>query len=549
MLTKIKRLIKLLINYHPIDMPNWKKLLKKKHLFSFKKQTDKNILIATMSGGIRTATSLESMLAVALSLKGAKVTFLLCDNYLPLCIMKTMRENISLENNKKKNEELCQSCLDIGKSTFKKTGLDIIYSSKFISKEDKIRIKDIVSETSINEIMKYNIDNIDIGEQIHASLCRYYAVENYSKEPDLKKVTKDYFLSALLSHKSFSNITDLYNFDLILSNHGFYIPQGVVAKLALIKNIDLVTWTPGARKNTFIFSHNKTYNKDIVEESVNGWKNIDITTIEKTIDRYLNSKVTGEEDYAYHKKNTDFLEDLDFKKFLKHKNIDTSKKLIGMTTNVIWDAQLHYDNTIFRNMMGWVLETISYFIKRNDLNLIIRIHPTEINADRPARERVKNEILKVFPNLPSNILIIDSSNIISTYKILDTCNAILTYGTKMDIEYSARGFPIIAAGEALTKNKNLVFEPKNVDEYYSLLNKLPFLKKLDEKTKMNAKKFAYYYFFKRSIKINTIFEQKHKFPPFNIDDNFLNILSTGKDQNFDMICDAIINKKVFVAKN
>lgn len=544
MLSKIKYFIKLLINYHPKGMPNWTRLLKKKNLFFFKKETNKNILIATMSGGHRVATSLESLLGVALSLKGAKVTFLLCDNYLPLCIMKTLRDDISLVDNTKKNEEICQSCFNTGKTTIQKTKLDIIYSSKFLSSEEMIKIQDIVSETSIDQIMKYKIEGIDIGEQIHASLCRYYAVENYSAEPDLEKITKNYFLSALISYKSFLNIINSKNFDVILSNHGFYIPQGIVAKLAEKKKINFITWTSGARKNTFIFSHNKTYNKDIVDEDVNEWKNIDFKKIEKKIDDYLDSKITGSEDYVYQKKSID----LDAKKYLQSKNIDNSKITIGMTTNVIWDAQLHYDNTIFKNMMDWVLKTISYFVNRSDLNLIIRVHPTEVKADRPARERVKNEILKVFPNLPDNILIIDSSEIISTYKILDRCNAILTYGTKMDIEYSARGFPVITAGEALTKNKNLVFEPKNIEEYYLLLDKLPFTNKIEKKTQINAKKFAYHYFFRRSIKIGTIKEKKYMFPPFDIDNNFLDILSNSKDENLDIICNAIINKKNFTTE-
>ena len=520
------------------------KLLKKKHLFFFKKETSKNILIATLSGGHRLATSLESLLGVALSLKGAKVTFLLCDNYLPSCIMKTLRENVSLADNNKLNEELCQSCFNTGKTTIQKTKLDIIYLSKFLSSEEIIKIKDTVSKTSIDQIMKFKIEGIDVGEQIHASLCRYYAMENYSAETDLKKITKDYFFSALLSYKSFLNIINLNKFDIILSNHGFYIPQGIVAKIAENKKIDFVTWTSGARKNTFIFSHNKTYNKDIVNENVNEWKNTNLDKIETKIDDYLNSKVIGSEDYVYQKNNID----LDAKKYLQSKNIDHSKLMIGMTTNVIWDAQLHYDNTIFKNMMDWVFKTVSYFINRSDLNLIIRVHPTEVKADRPAREKVKNEILKVFPNLPKNIIIIDSSEIISTYKILDECNAILTYGTKMDIEYSARGFPVIAAGEALTKNKNLVFEPKDIEEYYLLLDKLPFTNKLDKKTHINAKKFAHHYFFRRSIKIGTLLEKKYTFPPFDIDANFLDILSNGKDQNLDVICRAILNKKKFIAE-
>ena len=77
-----------------------------------------------------------------------------------------------------------------------------------------------------------------------------------------------------------------------------------------------------------------------------------------------------------------------YKSNFQNKKIDLSKPLIGLTTNVIWDAQLHYDSTIFKNMMEWVLKTISYFINRSDLNLIIRVHPTEVKADRPAREKV-----------------------------------------------------------------------------------------------------------------------------------------------------------------
>ena len=87
--------------------------------------------------------------------------------------MKTLRENVSLADNNKINEELCQSCFNTGKTTFQKTKLDIIYLSKFLSSEEIIKIKDTGSGTSIDQIMKFKIEGIDVGEQIHASLCRY----------------------------------------------------------------------------------------------------------------------------------------------------------------------------------------------------------------------------------------------------------------------------------------------------------------------------------------------------------------------------------------
>ena len=39
---------------------------------------------------------------------------------------------------------------------------------------------------------------------------------------------------------------------------------------------------------------------------------------------------------------------MNIKNYFKKNNIDTSKVLIGLTTNVIWDAQLHYDDTILK---------------------------------------------------------------------------------------------------------------------------------------------------------------------------------------------------------
>jgi hypothetical protein len=44
-------------------------------------------------------------------------------------------------------------------------------------------------------------------------------------------------------------------------------------------------------------------------------------------------------------------------------------------------------------MIDWILKTINYFISRKDLNLIIRIHPTEVNSDRPAKQKV-NELFR-----------------------------------------------------------------------------------------------------------------------------------------------------------
>jgi len=533
---KIKTMLPL-----PNDMPNWKKLLKNRNNFFFKKLKKKKILIATSSGGHKVATSFESLLGISLSLKGSIVEFLLCNKILTGCIMTTDKNTKEKELLEEKQTDICHSCFDIGKKTFEKTGLKIHYLGDFISQKDLVLIDQTVRNTSINDIKNYNIEGANIGEQTIANVLRYYAIGDLLLEKNSELVIKKYFKSALVTEKAIRRLFEQEKYDVIVLNHGIYVPQGIITEIAKSKKINYVTWTTGARKNTFIFSHNDIYNKDIVREDNSNWADICIKKIEKKINEYLQSKILGTEDWQYQNNKIS----LKANEYLASKKIDLSKPTIGLATNVIWDAQLHYDDTIFYNMIDWILKTINYFISRKDLNLIIRIHPTEVNSDRPAKQKVKDEILKYYSVLPDNILIIDSNDSISTYSILDFCNTILIYGTKLGVEFAARGVPIIVAGEAVIRNKGFAIEPKSQEEYFQALNSLPLKNKMNEKQNENAKKFAYHYYFRRMLEINSIENIPFNFPPFKIKSNFLDILSKENDKNLDLILKSIINRDKF----
>jgi hypothetical protein len=533
---KIKSILPL-----PNDMPNWKKLLKNKSNFFFKKLKKKKILIATSSGGHKVATSFESLLGISLSLKGSIVEFLLCNKILTGCIMTTDENTKEKELLKEKQTGICHACFDIGKKTFEKTGLKIHYLGDFISQKDLVLIDQTVRNTSINDIKNYNIAGANIGEQTIANVLRYYAIGDLSLEKNSELVIKKYFKSALVTEKAIRRLFEQEKYDVIVLNHGIYVPQGIITEIAKSKKINYVTWTTGARKNTFIFSHNDIYNKDIVGEDNSNWADIRVKKIEKEIDEYLQSKILGTEDWQYQNNKIS----LKANQYLASKKIDLSKPTIGLATNVIWDAQLHYDDTIFYNMVDWILKTINYFISRKDLNLIIRIHPTEVNSDRPAKQKVKDEILKYYSVLPDNILIIDSNDPISTYAVLDFCNTILIYGTKLGVEFAARGVPVVIAGEAVIRNKGFSIEPSSEKEYFEVLKSLPLKNKMNQVQTENAKKFAYHYYFRRMLEIDSIENIPFNFPPFKIKSNFIDILSRESDKNLELICNSIISGDKF----
>ena len=64
------------------SLPNWKKILDGKVL---NKKNNKKILVATLSGGHKVASTIDSLVGVGLSLKGANVSYLLCDQFLNNC--------------------------------------------------------------------------------------------------------------------------------------------------------------------------------------------------------------------------------------------------------------------------------------------------------------------------------------------------------------------------------------------------------------------------------------------------------------------------------
>ena len=51
------------------------------------------------------------------------------------------------------------------------------------------------------------------------------------REDDHKEIVIRYFHSALLSYYSISKMIEQNNFDRIVTNHGFYVPQGILFEI------------------------------------------------------------------------------------------------------------------------------------------------------------------------------------------------------------------------------------------------------------------------------------------------------------------------------
>jgi hypothetical protein len=543
MIFLIKKILRNL-NLTKKNYPNWKKLIKNYFIKKVSKN-NKKILICTSAGGQLFDSHFDSLMGFALSQNGANVEFLLCDKILPACMLSTSKFIPEETFIKKGPANICRSCLDDGKLAFEGLDLKINFYSENLNKNEINEAKNLETKLSYSDLKFFKLDGVNIGEHALAGALRYYAVGDL--EADNVKyaeiILRKFVRAGILTKFAITNLIKKNFYDIIVLNHGIYIPQGVIVEVAKKFDINIVTYTAGYREKSIVFSHDDTYHKTMMEEDVNLWENLIWSQKhEEKILEYLSSRKLGTQDWKYYFNSPSF----NIKENLLEMGVNLDKPIIGMLTNIIWDAQLIYPNNIFKNMMDCVFQTIDFFIKRPDLQLVIRCHPGEMHSDRESKQKVNDQIQKRYEKLPKNIFIISSKSNLSTYSFADFCNTMIIYATKMGIEFAPLGLNIICAGESYIRNKGITNDPKNLNSYFDMLHNLPFKGKKSEAQLDRAKKYAYHYFFRRSIQIQSLNSLQGKWPPFYINQESVEKIISGKDLGMKLVCDSIINKKPFI---
>ncbi|WP_345108697.1 capsule biosynthesis protein [Candidatus Villigracilis vicinus] len=536
------------MNVKQTGHPTWSKTLNASRAmwdsFLIESKNGSKILIGTSIGQYFAGTNLESVLAVALTLRGADVHVLLCDSFLPACFAC----DVSWYPNRKTfvkygpSKDLCKHCFAPANKLYKSLGVTVHKYGDLVTTEEQQWADHLSTTIAVNEIAGYTFEGCSVGEHAIAGTLRFYARGTLSGEPDTEPVLRRFFKSALLSTMAVQRLLKKVDFQAAVFHHGIYVPQGLIGEVARKENVRVVNWNPAYRKKRFIFSHQDTYHHTLMSEPVKDWEDIRWNPeVESDLLDYLKSRWEGSQDWIWFHEHPYF----DLGKITEEIGVDFSKPCIGMLTNVLWDAQLHYPANAFPNMLDWVMKTIEYFEERPDLNLLIRVHPAEIRGTVPSRQTIVEEIKERFPNLPKNVFVIPPQSHISTYAAMSTCDSVIIFGTKMGVELTSIGIPVIVAGEAWVRNKGITLDASSVDGYLGLLDQLPLNKRLDEEKIKRARKYAYHFFFRRMIPLE-FFEPTGRSSPYRVTVKNISELIPGQSIGLDIICNGILNNTPFI---
>ena len=497
---------------------------------------NKNILIAPAVFSDPLLSNLHSLLGAALELRGTNVDYLICDKVLPACtnsIFSKINEELFIKEGPKK---LCSSCLDNNESLFEQLSDNLIKLGKYLNDEDYNMVEDILINKTDDQLINFKDKGINIGEHCLAGTLRYYGIGNLSLRENGSKVLRSYFRSALLTKLSFEKILYQKKYDAVVVDHGLYVPQGILSEVAKQQKITTKIIWPGYKENSLLISDDITYHKSLITEDEKNWKFYNFNNEKKiNIMNYLKARNFGINDWF----SFNMKPNLDRKEFLKKYNIKNNI-LVSLMTNVIWDAQLKFEQNIFQSQIEWIETTINYFKDKKNVDLLIRVHPAEIRGDVPSGQKIKDEIYKIFQVLPENIKIIDANDKFSSYELSEMSNAVLVYATKLSFELPCFGQNVIVCGEAFAKNKGFTLDPHSKEQYLQYLDKIPFAGRLPKEKVNLAQKYAYHFFFRRCMEIKSIEKEENKYPPIKIREKFTENFLNGKDPGLSEACNSII---------
>jgi glycosyltransferase involved in cell wall biosynthesis len=501
------------------------------------------VLIANSNGSDSHVTMVDSLLAVALTLRGAAVHFLVCDEALPACwISSVQKVPPPTFAQVGPAEKLCRNCFQLGSMAFGPLGLPIHRYHSLLSRRDLRRAVEVASATPLGEIEHLCVDGVRVGEHALAGVLRYYTRGDLRGEPEGEAILRRYLQAALVSTFAVNRLLRKHPFRSACAIHGMYVPDGILGEAARSQNVRMVSWNNAYLKQTFIFSQPDTHHRTLISEPIANILKLPWTsTMEAEIVEYLKSRWYGTHDWI--KYTQDWSEDVSA--IAAELGLDFSKPCVGLLTNVIWDAQLHYGGNAFSNMLEWVLETIKYFAKRPEVQLIVRVHPAELRGHRVSRQLMVDEIERAFPRLPKNVFVIPPDSRMNTYSAMLKCNAVIIYGTKAGVELTSFGVPVIVAGEASIRNKGLTLDASSPREYFEILDRLPLAERMSDEAVQRARRYAYHYFFRRQIPV-TVFDRGKGNALTRLAISSLDDLLPGRDPGLDVICNGIINGDEFV---
>jgi hypothetical protein len=283
--------------------------------------------------------------------------------------------------------------------------------------------------------------------------------------------------------------------DVVLIPNGLILEMGIVFRVARYLNIPAMTFEFNDQREQIWLAQNTSIMRQDTDYLVRDRCSLPMTDemYERLVD--LENARRGARVWGKSKRLWQYVSAQGAEQTRTALGLD-DRPVVLLAANVLGDSLTLGRNIFAESMSEWITKTVQYFAKRNDVQLVVRIHPGEKIV--PQAKSMGTVVREALPEIPSHIHLIGALDNVNTYDLIEIANVGLAYTTTVGVETAMNGIPVISCGQTHYRGRGFTIDPNTWDEYFSILEKvlsdLPGHRLAEEQT-AKAWNYAYRFFF------------------------------------------------------
>jgi len=480
-------------------------------------------------------TAYEGTIARACQVRGATVEYVLCDGLLPECDMHWD----SFTYNRPRPLDICEWCQAGARARIAEFGLPHRWLGEFVTGSEKEHAFGWAQSLSPAEISKATYLKLPIGEWVQSSIFSYF--RQYPADMSNWRVVNAYrgfLLSGALVAVGLRRYLETHAVDGALLYNGRQSITRVAFEVLRAAGVRVLTHeTPFFQSGHIMVKPNaRCWSNQPFTDFWRLWGSVALTraALERTM-KWLTDRRYGR-NLTWHAYNPSVTSDGTLRKRL---TLTQGKKLLALFTSsteeTAGDRELE---GAYQSQSTWVQDVVDWVKNRNDVELVIRVHPHL--SGRTGLARAFDEFSfyeRMKASAPRHTCIVMPDEPLNSYALMDEADVGLTFGSSTGLEMAMLGKPIVLAA-------------RNFYEVGSQIVKVRSRESLREdletglgsfsarELRRQAYRLAYYYVFEFELPFPLV----SVFGVMDVELNYkgLEALAPGLDKTLDHICDYLL---------
>jgi hypothetical protein len=397
----------------------------------------------------------EAIVAEALKSRGHDIITVNCDGILSEYCIAMSAAGLSPQSAKAEKESICAECRSRRDLNLREFGFRSLVLDKFLERDDELAIQKILQNLDPDHYMELIWMDIPIGKYALYEFLLKNKLNSLSMSNTYWDEYKIYLYNALKTAYAGNRILEAEKpIDAIAIYNTLYSVNHIFCALAEQRGIPFYTLEAGSnlKRRLSYMTIFKGYTRNWFASHSRSWKEFStipisprqVQVVAEHIEELLKATSPWVYSIASNNVNPESLRaffGIDKEKAVLLATMSSADEMFAAMTV---DASLTFPEPMFPTHIDWINALIEFVRKRNDLFLIIRVHPREFpNKREGALSKQAIELQESLVNLPDNVRVNWPQDQISIHDLIRITDVGLNATSTVGLELGMFGIPVV----------------------------------------------------------------------------------------------------------